>query len=302
MATVEELLNKGKCAIDGSGNNLGLETSKGCATLITSAKTIIMIHPNEEIRNGETLEDEIDRLMLAGKMDIARGVQNFEENGSDDATETLPDDTMRVTNEGKYAFLATFTNGLFFNKALHSLKGFKRWDILLVDQNGVYGHRTETGLAGFTTGMIQPAKLSFPSPSQGQTEGLKFQFLERYELDSDYGFIMDTSLRKLKGVTEVALNYVNEPAATDTDLRVKATLAMDSTTLHEGGGFENFSFTSGGTTNDPSAGDDTGEAGVYDLTISALAAGDSTELRMPVHKGADGDFYKGSSVSYDVPE
>lgn len=301
MATVEEELNKGKCAIDGSGNNLGLETSKGCATLITSAKTIIMIHPNEEIKNGETLEDEIDRLMLAGKMDIARGVQNFEENGSDDATESLPDDTMRVTNEGKYAFLSTFTNGLFFNKALHSLKGFKRWNILLVDQKGVYGHRTETGLAGFTTGMIQPAKLSFPSPSQGQTEGLKFQFLERYELDSDYGFIMDTSLRKLKGVTEVALNYVNEPAATDTDLKVKATLAMDSTTLYEGGEFGDFKFTSAGAANDPTAGDDSVEAGVYVLTVTALAAGDSTELRMPIQKGPDGDFYKGSPVSYDIP-
>ena len=298
MATVGELLNKGKCAL---GDSLGLETSKGCATLLTSAKTIVLIHPNEEIKSDATLESELERLFLAGKIDFARGVQNFEENGSDDATETLPDDTMRVTNEGKYTFLATFTDGLYKNKALHSKKGFKRWNTMIIDQNGIFGVKTETGLKGFTTGMIQPAKITFPSPSQGQVEGLRFQFLERYELDEDFGFIMDSSLKKMKGVTEVALSYVNEPADADTTVTVKATLAMDTSVLYEGGEFGDFKITAGGTANDPTAGDDSTTAGTYPLTVTALAAGVEVITSMPVHKGPDGDFYKANAISYSIP-
>lgn len=303
MATIAELLNKGRCNIEGQGAPLGAETSKGCATLIDKTQTIIAIAPGAELKKDQTVQSEIDRLVLAGKLEIFRGVQNFEQNGSDDATETLPDDTMRVTNEGKYAFLASFTNGLFFNKALHSLKGFKRWNILLVDEKGVYGVETETGLTGFTAGMIQPAKLTFATPSAGQTEGLRFQFLERYELDSDYGFIMDSSLRKLKGVTEVRLEFQNEPLALDTSITMNAALAMDEGVPYEGATFADFEVKVNGSLKNPTAGDDTTTAGIYPLTLPtpALAAGDDIVVTMPVHKGADGDYYKSVGVSYSIP-
>lgn len=301
MATVAELLNKGKCHSDGFGSALGAETSKGCATLITAAKMIILIAPNAEIKKDAELYSEIDRLVLAGQMEILRGVQNFEQNGSDDATETLPDDTMRVTNEGKYAFLASFTNGLFFNKALHSLKGYKRWNVLLVDANGVYGVETETGLKGFNTGMLQPAKLSFPSPTAGQQEGLRFQFLDRYELDEDYGFIMDSGIRKLKGVTEIKLALVNEPLAADTTVTAKAVLAMDESIAYEGATFADFDLTASGVDKAPTAGDDATTGGTYVLTVPALAAADELVLSMPVHKGPDGDYYKANGVSYSIP-
>lgn len=297
---VSELLNKGKCNLS---DTLGLETSKGCATLITAAKTIVAIHPNEEIKKDQNLMDEIDRLVLAGKMDFMTNIQNFEENGSDDATETLADDTMRVTNEGKYAFLATSTDGLFRNRALHAtMKGFKRWNIMIIDTNGIYGHETETGLKGFSTGMIQPAKLTFPSPSQGQVEGLRFQFLKRWELDEDYGFIMDSSLKKLIGVTEVELEYENAPAAADTNVTVNAVLAMDASIKYEGATFSDFKVRVDGEDNVLTAGDDSAAAGTYPLTITdALAAEDGVRTYMPVHKGPDGDYYKSLGVSYDIP-
>lgn len=300
MANVAELLNKGKCNLSGA---LGLETSKGCATLLTAAKVLIPIAPGEEIKKDANLYDEIDRLILAGKMDILHGVQNFEENGSDDATETLPDDTMRVTNEGKYAFLGTFTNGLFFNKAMHyTLKGFKRWNWLIVDANGIYGVETATGLKGFTTGMTQPQKLTLPNPSQGQVEGIRFQFLHRYELDEDFGFIMDTNLKKIKGVTEVKLAYVNEPTAADTTLTVDAVLAMDESVTYDGGDFADFSFAVDGTPNNPSAGDDSAQDGRYVLTIDTpIAGGTSTVLKMPIQKGPDGDYFKASPLTFEVP-
>lgn len=302
MPTVGELLNKGRCHVEGSGGALGAETSKGCATLIDKTQMIIAIAPGAELKKDADPNAELDRLILDGKAEILRGVQSFEENGSDDATETLPDDTTRVTNEGKYTFLAGFTNGLFFNKALHSLKGFKRWNIMLVDEKGIYGHETETGLTGFSTGMIQPAKLGFASTTTGQTEGLRFQFLERYEIDSDYGFIMDSSIRKRKGVTEVKLEYVNEPMASDTTITARAVLAMDESVEYEGASSEDFRLTADGEDKHPTGGDDSATAGQYVLTVPALDAGDDLHLWMPVHRGPDGDFYKSTGSSYSIPE
>lgn len=303
MATVGELINKGLCGSSEIGGGLGTETSKGCATLITAAKIIVAIAPNAEIRKGEELYAEIDRLMLEGKMRILRGVESFEENGSDDAVETAADDTMKITNEGKYAFLVTFSKGLFFNKAMHSLKGFKRWNVMIIDEQRIYGVETKTGLKGFATGMFQPQKISFPSNTTSQTEGLRFQFLERYELDQDYGFINDTSLRKLKGITEIELEYVNEPMAGDTTLTARAVLAMDNGILYEGATFGDFRLTVNGEERNPTAGDDSTTSGRYPLTFPApaLASGDKVLLSMPVHKGPDGDYYKSSGQEVIVP-
>lgn len=303
MATVRELLNKGICNADVVGGGLGTETSKGCATLITAAKSLLLISPNAEIKKDADLYAEIDRLILAGKARVLRGVESFEENGSDDAVETAADDTMKVTNEGKYAFTVTFSKGLFFNRAMHSLKGFKRWNVAIIDDQGVYGVETETGLKGFNTGMFQPQKISFPSNTTSQTEGLRFQFLDRYELDEDYGFIMDSSLRKLKGITEIELQYANEPVAGDSVITARAVLAMDRGIAYEGATFADFRLTVNGTDRNPTAGTDTTTAGTYPLTIPlpALAAGDVLVLSMPVHKGPDGDYYKASGVEYTIP-
>lgn len=303
MATVAEQLNKGKCSTDAVGNALGAETSKGCATLITSAKMLIAVAPGEEIKKDAELYSEIDRLILAGKAEILRGVESFEENGNDDTIETLPDDTMKVTNEAKYTFLVSFSKGLFFNKALHSLKGFKRWSIYIVDENGIFGVETDTGLKGFNVGMFQPQKISFPTNSTGQQEGLRFQFSDRYELDDDYGFIVDPNIRKMKGITEVRLRFANAPIVGDTTLTVKAALAMDEGVLYEGATFGEFGVSVNGAAKAPTAGDDSATPGVYPLTIPApaIAAGDEVVVRMPIHKGPDGDYYKSSGVAYSVP-
>ncbi|MEZ7496469.1 hypothetical protein QO206_13305 [Leeuwenhoekiella aequorea] len=303
MATIGEAINSGLCALQ---NVLGSEISKGCVTQIKAAKSIWAIAPGEKFNVGETFESEKDRLIKAGKLLIFRGVNTFEENGSEDASETLADDTQLITNEGKYKFTATFTNGLFFNAALHSIKGFRNWNILLVDGTGIYGTKTTNGsLTGFTTGMIQPAKLAIGTNAAAQKEGLQFQFLEREELDKDYAFIADSTLRKQKGVTQINLSYVNAPSDGDTTLTVKATLAQDGSVAFGGSTFSDFLFTVGGTTSNPTAGDDSAKTGTYVLTVPSLSTGNEVALKLfkenaSVIVGPDGDYYKSNLLTTTV--
>lgn len=303
MSTIAEDINSSLCSL---GTTIGGEIGKTCVSQITAAKSIWLISPGEEFVAGQTYESELSRLILAGKLVPLRGVNTFEENGSDDASETLADDTQGVTNEGKYKFLATFTNGMFFNKALHSYKGFRKWNVLIVTNEGIWGTETSTGgLTGYTTGMIQPAKLTVGSNTSIQKEGLMFQFVERPELDSDFAFRSDTAARKVKGVTQVALSFVNAPADTDTTLTVKAVYAQNTSEAFTGIDYAKFLNTVNGSASNPTAGDDSTTTGTFVLTVAALSTADTGVVQFgsgnaTVITGADGDYYKSNALAYTV--
>jgi len=300
MATTKEMINSGLCALQ---DVLGTDISKGCVSQIQAAKSIWAIAPGESFRAGEDFESEKTRLILASKLVILNKVNTFEENGSDDAVETLADDTMGVTNEGKYKFLATFTNGVYFNKALHSIKGFRNWNIMIVDGKGVWGTKTTLGgLTGFTTGMIQPAKLQTGTNAAIQKEGLGFQFTDRTELDVDFGFIVDSTARKQKGVTQIELSFVNAPKASDAVVTVKAVLAQDKAIAFTGIGFANFLIGKNATSSAPTGGADTTIPGTYPLATTAISVNDQITVKLfsentSVIVGPDGDYYKSNLLS-----
>ena len=266
MATISEQINAGLCTL---GDLLGTEISKTCVSQITTARAIWAISPSEEFRAGEDFDSELQRLITSQKLVVLNGVNTFEENGSADAIETLADDTQLVTNLGKYKFDASFTNGMYFHKAVGSLEGFRNWNIIIVTGDGVWGTLSSTGgLKGYTTGMVQRAKLTVGSNSAGQKEGLMFQFLEREELDNDFAFIPNTDARKQKGVTQVALSLVNTPADSDTTLTVKAVFAQNQSVAFTGVDYAKFNFKENGTTANPTAGDDSATDGVSDVKNS----------------------------------
>ena len=226
MATILESINSGLCTL---GSIIGMESSKTCITQIKKARSLWWIKPGEEFRAGETFADEFERLIINGYLVICNGIDSFEENGNEDTIDTSDGGVEQVTQEGLYKYLATFVNGMFFNKAMHTtVKGFKRWNGIIVTQDGLFGTKTTTGgLTGFTTGMVQPAKVITGTSSTSQKEGLAFQFLDRDEFDTDYAFIADTTARKQKGVTQIEVSYVNNPADTDTTLTIKAVHAQN---------------------------------------------------------------------------
>ncbi|WP_109437820.1 hypothetical protein [Aquimarina sp. AU119] len=284
MALVKDLVNLGSCGV---GNSLGMNVSLGCKQRIVAAQTIgaftpgAFMDPNQELTEAYFLQ-----LMEEGKIDLATNVTSFEENGSDDAIETLEDDTQIVTNEGKYKFMATFTSGLYLNRALHSLKGFGSRDIFIIDKEGsiILTKRNAGGVKGFTTGMIQPGKLQFPSNTVGQKESLMFQFLNRFEMDDNYVIIekenLDFDPRIINGVSQVTLSYVNDPTAADTTITFEAVLTQDNKTPLEGLESNDIEFAVNGTVQSITPAPVVGFPGRYTATVTALASAENTSLRL----------------------
>ena len=210
MSTITTLLNLGSC---GAGSVLGTGSKKGCLKQLTSARSIWAFNPGQAFAAASTFDETAVQLMQAkGNLIVLQGINTFEENGDDDNIETLDDTTKIVTTEGKYAFFATFTNGLDFNAALHTLKGYGNWNMAIVTSKGdIWGAiDTAGGFTGFDTGMVQPAKLQVGTTQAGQKEGLLFQFLDRDEVDSGYGLMEKANLSfnplKIEGVNETIIS------------------------------------------------------------------------------------------------
>lgn len=304
MATIQEESNSGLCSF---GSALGTEVSKSCISQIKKPQAIWLISPSEKFDKTAEFNSEKDRLIKAGKLVILRGVNTFEMTG-DDTTETLSDGTEFVTNEAKLKGTATFTNGMYFHKALHSIKGFKNWNVILAPKDGTWSaHNTNLDLIGYTTGMIQPTVLSVGTDSSVQKEGIMFQFIEPDQFNSDWVFRKDATQYKQKGVTQIELSAVNAPSDTDTTVTVKAVYAQNQSEVITGLVFGQFLQKIDGATENPTAGDDSATSGTYPLTVSALSSGEVGELSLydnsgnnPVVVGADGDYYRSNTLSYTV--
>jgi hypothetical protein len=312
--TGTELINRGSCG--GDSGSLGSNLSGGCLHILKAAASIWAISPSTDLDPSEdwSVLSYWQTLQAQGKLVVLKGVTSFEENGSDDAIETEEDDTQEVTNEGKYTFLATFKKGLFNNRVLHSLKGFGGWKFIIVDKAGsILMTQNSTGFGrGFNVGMIQPAKLTFPTTTTSLKEGLRFQLLDRFELDENYVLIDKNNLsfdpRVVDGVTEVKLSFVNAPSNTDTSVRVSAVRSQDNKTAIEDLEFGDFLFVNGISTTNPSADAAVaGEPSQYDLTgITALATSDSVTLRIYDNANnraivnKNGNLYKSATIAATV--
>lgn len=284
MATFAELANKGACGVGGvEGSNI----DNGCIIDFTRIIAEWKISPSVRIlpTDDVSLLSYWQELMMEGKLIPLNGIISFTEDGSDDAFETLEDDTQDLTNEGKYRFTATFKNGVYWQRVLGFLNGFKNWNSILIDSDGriiLQENINEQGL-GFTVGMSRRRKLSFPSASESLKQMYTFQFLNRFEVDDNMKVIqradLDFDPRQLKGVSQVKLVYVNAPSNSDTSLVVKAVLAQDNKTPVEDLEASDFIHLVNGTTNPPTG--ETENNGQYSLTgIAALATGANTSLQI----------------------
>lgn len=282
--TAAELSNLGIC---GAADVLGTNTEKGCADIIIAAHSIWLLRPSLVIPVGTTINlAYITTLQKAGDLIVIQGINTFEENGSDDAIETLDDDTMIKTNLGKYKFLATFTHGLYFQEALGSVEGFSKWRTVIVDKEGsilLTSHITG-GYKGFKTGLISRKKLQFPSNTTGLKQGLEWQLLERFEMDDNYVLWQSENLgfdpRQVEPVTQVELSLVNAPAATDTAITVKAVVRRGRQDAVAAALFGQWLQTIDGGTENPTAGDDSATAGTYVLVIGALSENEVGTFQM----------------------
>jgi len=308
--TAQELENLGVC---GTGSALGFNTENGCADIIKAAYAIWLISPSVTIAADQEVDlTYIKSLQKAGQLVVIKGVNTFEENGSDDAFETLDDDTKILTNKGKYNFMATFTHGMYFQRALGSIEGFGNWRTAYVDNAGkVVLTKLENGsYRGFRTGQITPKKLTMPSNSASLKQGLEFQLLDRFEMD-DNPVVWDKGNlgfdpRLVEPITQVYLSLTAVPANADTELSVKATFDRGRKDAFSGALFGQFNNKINGADSNPTAGDDSATAGTYVLTVPALATGQNGAIKLyDVANNTDvvevdGELYKSNTETYSV--
>ena len=312
--TSEELLNLGAC---GAASFIGTNTEKGCPDLLEAAQDLWLLSPSLKIAPDEEIDsDYIKSLQKAGQLVILKGVSTFQETGSDDATETLEDDTMLLANQGKYKYTATFAGkGLFFNKALSALRSHEGWKLAVVNKKGdvFLTHNPETGQTfGFKLGMVKNNKLQVATNTTSTKPGIDMQLLNRYELDDYYVRWDQANLgfdpRLVEPISQMFISLVNNPADTDTTITAKVLTDRGRKDVVTGILFSQFLNTVDGVTNNPTGGDDSVTEGTYVLTgMTALNSGekgtfkafDNSANSSVIEVAGDG-LYKSNTVNYTV--
>jgi len=283
MATLINIINLVQC---GLAATLGTGT-KGCKAFFKKV-TSVWLTPQGFVFDGTEILNlsYVQSLQASGDLIVIKGIRTFTDNSEDDVLETLDDGTKQVARLGKYEFAMQFINGLFFHAALHSLSSFGDYDVTFIDREGsILGTQATTGsLKGFTSGMLQAARLQFATDSTGQKEGFMVQLLERAELDTNYVFIDKDNLTfnpntDLDGINEVELSFVGTPADLATEITVKAITRQDGKAF-SGATYSDFLLTVDGVTGNPTAGDDSTTAGTYPLTVAALAADEALAIAL----------------------
>lgn len=285
-----ELVNLGACS---ASDPLGTRTGGGCVQQLKAAKSLWVMRYDALFEGSQTFDsDYIKSKIVAGDLIPLPGVISIEENGSDDAYETLPDDTMILTNEGKYRFMAQFVNGLYFNKALRALNSFKSYRILMVDFGGnILGTEAVSGgFTGFSTTHLNQGKLMLGTYDAVQKETLMFQLDKRAELDDKYVFVekanLDFDPSVVEGIFEVELKVSGNTVTAKLKNRnspIEGLLAAD------------FLLTVGGVETAVSGFSEVGN-GQYTITFPTGA----NVLKLDGVVDKQGDLYKSNSVAFTV--
>jgi hypothetical protein len=302
--TIYNLVLCGLSAVLGTG-------TKGCKQFLKKATALWFVPDGFEFDGAETLDETYIKLLQAqGNLIALKGAKTFTDNSSEDVIETLEDGTKQVATLGMYEFALTFINGMAFHAALHSLNSFGSYNVLFVDRDGnILGTKSASGnLKGFSLNMLQGMKLSFPSDSVGQKEGIGFQMSTRRELDSDYIYISADQLNGFQpqlvdGINEVVLAYDSVPADAGTTIVVKATLKQNQN-VFTGALTTDFLILKDGVTESQTVVE--APSGTYTFTVAALSANEAivTQLYDSANTRAivalDDDLYKSNASATTV--
>jgi hypothetical protein len=304
MAAQSTIYNLVQC---GLGAVLGTGT-KGCKQFLKKATSLWFVPDGFEFDGTATLNEAYAKQLQAeGNLIVLKGAKTFTDNSSDDIIETLEDGTKQIATLGLYEFALTFINGLAFHAALHSLNSFGSYNGLFVDRDGnILGTKASSGnLKGFSLNMLQAMKLSFPTDSVGQKEGIGFQLSNRQELDTDYIYISSNLLdgfqpQMLDGINEVVLGFAQVPADGDTSLVVSAKLKQNQKPF-KGADTADFLLTKDGSTLTQTVAES--PDGTYTFTVASLASNEviTSKLFDSVLNNSvinmDGDLFKSQEAS-----
>ena len=287
------------CDFESVGDYLGQGLlTKGTTFAITSGSVAI----DETVVNGliqdRSLHQLIDRLGFS---------QDTPEN------EVFTDGTGLESSvrDGKTKFTTMYSRGLENAKAIHSLKGQNRWDVILYFSEGILLTTNADGTAakGFSVGRFDVSTIKFLSGTDKQQVSTIMQLTKPNEMNDNALFIpystlgFDASL--VDGVVDCVIEVVTPPVNLGTTMSVKLTSASNTGNVLLG--FDDvLNWATGGvqavTKASPSAIAYNSGTGYYDMTFATpFATADTYQPRLrdltkDVAVDAEGKFYAGRAT------
>ncbi len=164
---------------------------------------------------------EFDVIPFVGIYDFAQNTPENEVATSSTGVET----TIRL---GKPNFTFMFTKGGCFHKALFDKRGFGRWDVSLIFENGILFalNQNETAIEGFDMGRFDVPTFRLQQGTDPQQSSAIMQFIDAIQFNSKNVFLtwdkLGVNLSKIGGVVDTDIAYPSAPTA-GTSITVKVT-------------------------------------------------------------------------------
>ncbi len=278
MSTLISIMDK---VLDCGGTDQANTGKHGCLQLFGTPLSVILtkkgyVIPKETDFNLAFLRTEVQAGNLIPLMEASA----FEDLSAEDAFSTNAAGVERLNLPGlpKYKFI--FEEGHEFYRQMSKMTSFKSKGAILIDDVGrwLFGVNSDGDYVGLTAGQIT-AELRKTKVQGGDAESksITMQFLDRLQLDLNYGIVERDSIGFTPGevpvVNGVNIEFTAIPTDTDVEAVVTVKLSSDNSSIVEGLLAANFVFQVDGVTEAPS-GVVESPAGTYTFTVAAMSTGD----------------------------
>ena len=286
---IGEIANKKGCGSAETPNTGKL----GCLSLFGTPEHLIALKKGTVISATDTLNlAYITPLVQKGIMIPIIGASAFEDISAEDSYSTNASGEKRLNLKGLPEYKLMFEEGHEFYRELARLESYKSLDFMIGDDEGNWMIATSnvggtTAYRGFTAGHVTP-ELTKRKVKGGDAESksLVVQFLDRLQFDTNYAILhaetLDFTPEDIAQVNGVNLTYEAIPAASDTDVVVKAVLASDNSSLVEALDVPNFKVTvdalGAGTVVEATFTVAMNPAGIYTISLTSPAALAATDI------------------------
>lgn len=225
----------------------------------------------------------IQNLQQTGKLIYLKGVVTFADNTPDDSYATADGSGIKsLISKMPYEFLATFDNGINFQKALKSISGNGNYDLVVFDVEDVmwFTQNLAGDVKGFSLGMHESGKYMGQDGTNKASQTLMLQLTERNEVDERMAWLkpLDFTPNDLDGANDVII--VIDPITTASTTIVFTPTLIDGSHLVEGLILANLRVTRNGITLTPSAISYATNMGKVTLTVSANTTADIVTIKL----------------------
>ena len=277
-----EIVNTVNC---GASEILGTGL-KNCKQDIKRVTTLGLVERGLRFIKARSFElAYIQELQQKGQLIILQGVVEMTDNTAEDTIITRAGSGEKiVSGKNPYEYTATFDNGLNFQKALSTLSGHRRFDLVMWDSKGdaFFTQTKAVEYKGFTLGMFENGKYTMSNGADASAQSVTFQLVNRLEFDERVTWINADNLdynaqEDLDGINDIAISLTAPTAGTTVIFKAK-TLA-DNHAMSGLGKYALQYTVDGVVTNITTSVESDTEPGTYTLTVPAFTTGKVLTLK-----------------------